>query len=122
MLSFVSSPFAAGRPLRGLLALAAAVGAALRRQCGASEGSASRSAAALNAPPVTNVGQSHEADAPRMAALHSRDESARKENAGRASQHSFTPLPAPLQPPNPSLQPTRYGWLRQPPRAAELKR
>ncbi len=24
--------------------------------------------------------------------------------------------------PNPSLQPTRYGWLRQPPRAAELKR
>ena len=27
---------------------------------------------------------------------------------------------APL--PNPSLQPTRYGWLRQPPRAAELKR
>jgi len=24
--------------------------------------------------------------------------------------------------PNPSLQPTRYGWLRQPARAAELKR
>jgi GNAT superfamily N-acetyltransferase len=24
--------------------------------------------------------------------------------------------------PNPSLYPTRYGWLRQPPRAAELKR
>jgi len=24
--------------------------------------------------------------------------------------------------PNPSLQPTRYGWLRQPPLAAELKR
>lgn len=26
------------------------------------------------------------------------------------------------KPANPSLQPTRYGWLRQPPRAAELKR
>ena len=25
-------------------------------------------------------------------------------------------------PPNPSLQPTCYGWLRQPPQAAELKR
>jgi hypothetical protein len=24
--------------------------------------------------------------------------------------------------PNPSLQPTRYGWLRQPSQAAELKR
>jgi len=24
--------------------------------------------------------------------------------------------------PNPSLQPTCYGWLRQPPPAAELKR
>jgi TPR repeat protein len=24
--------------------------------------------------------------------------------------------------PNPSLQPTRYGWPRQPPRAGELKR
>ena len=24
--------------------------------------------------------------------------------------------------PNPSLQPTCYGWLRQPPQAAELKR
>ena len=30
-----------------------------------------------------------------------------------------TPL---LVRPNPSLQPTRYGWLRQPTRAAELKR
>ena len=28
----------------------------------------------------------------------------------------------PLETPNPSLQPTRYGWLRQPLRAAELKR
>jgi hypothetical protein len=25
-------------------------------------------------------------------------------------------------PPNPSLQPTCYGWLRQPSQAAELKR
>jgi hypothetical protein len=30
-------------------------------------------------------------------------------------------IPAQLAP-NPSLQPTCYGWLRQPPQAAELKR
>jgi len=27
-----------------------------------------------------------------------------------------------MQRPNPSLQPTCYGWLRQPTQAAELKR
>jgi hypothetical protein len=27
-----------------------------------------------------------------------------------------------MAPPNPSLQPTSYGWLRQPTQAAELKR
>jgi hypothetical protein len=122
MVSFISSPFTAGRPSRGLLALAAALGVAPRNQCSASKGHASKSAAALNAPPGTNVGRSHEADAPRMTELHSREGRARKDNAGRASQQSFAHLPAPLQPPNPSLQPTRYGWLRQPTRAAELKR
>jgi len=32
-------------------------------------------------------------------------------------------VPSSVRPvPNPSLQPTCYGWLRQPPQAAELKR
>jgi hypothetical protein len=122
MVSFISSPFTFGRPRRhALLALAAA--ATARNQCGPSESLASESASALNAPSGTNVGQFHEADAPRMVAqLHSLERGAPKHDAGRARQQSLAHLPAPLQPPNPSLQPTRYGWLRQPPRAAELKR
>ena len=79
-------------------------------------------ASALIAPTGTNVGQSHNAAASTLARPGGIGGNTRRRGTASSTQLLLPLRRKSAHTPNPSLQPTCYGWLRQPPQAAELKR